>query len=116
MKLDPPHPELPQHLSARMKKWFAHVVGTRELKQHHVLLLIGCCEALDRAGEARRAVKRDGAYIKMASGEIRKHPGLAVERDALIVFSRLLRELDLDLAPPKEAKRGPLLRSLRGAG
>ena len=60
------------------------------------------------------AIEKDGAYFKNRFGEVKKHPAIGVERDALIVFARLVRELDLDVDPPSEAKRPPALHSFRG--
>ena len=106
------HP--PAHLSAKSKAWFREVVETWELDSHHVKLLTGCCESLDRATEAREAIAREGLFTKNRFGEIRKHPGIGVERDSMIVFARLLRELDLDITPPAEVRRPPGLLSIRG--
>ena len=103
----------PKHLKAATKKWFVKVIGEWQLEPHHILPLVGGREALDRAEEARLAIELDGAYQKNRFGEVRKHPALGVERDAMTTFSRLLRELDLDIAPPAEAKRPPQLRSIR---
>ncbi len=104
----------PNHLSGDSKKWWLEVIGGYELEEHHRKLLTGCCEALDRAAEARRAVARDGAYQKNRFNDLVKHPGVGVERDAMTTFARLLRELDLDVEPPSEARRPAQLRSIRG--
>jgi hypothetical protein len=52
--------------------------------------------------------------VKNRFGEVVKHPAIGVERDALITFARMLRELDLDIEPPKDMQRLPALRSNRG--
>jgi hypothetical protein len=41
-------------------------------------------------------------------------PLVRIESDCRLSFARLLRELDLDVDPPAEAKRPPMLRSIRG--
>ena len=40
---------------------------------------------------------------------------MRIENDCRLAFARLLRELDLDLDPPADSKRPPMLRSIRGA-
>lgn len=109
-----PKVRAPKHLKPATKRWFVQVMETYVLEEHHIKLLTGCCEALDRVTEAREAVVKDGAYLKNRFGDVVKHPGIGVERDGLTTFSRLLRELDLDLEPPKEASRPPALRSIGG--
>ena len=78
-----PVPEPPAHLRADSQKWFQEVVGTFQLEEHHVKLLIGACEALDVAEAAREAIAADGAYIRNRFNEVRKHPALGVQRDAM---------------------------------
>ena len=41
-------------------------------------------------------------------------PLVRIETDCRLAFARLLRELDLDVDPPAEAKRPPSLRAFRG--
>jgi P27 family predicted phage terminase small subunit len=91
-------PKPPAHLSRSSKEWFRQVTERFVLDEHHVKLLVGCCECLDRASEARQAVAKDGAYVRNRFNELKKHPGIGVEQGALSTFSRLLRELGLDLS------------------
>ena len=113
IKSKPIIPAPPDHLRGS-RAWFVEVVNEFALEPHHLKLLTAACEALDRACEARQAVEKDGPYQEMKSGEFRRHPGIATERDFLTLFGRMLRELDLEVTPPAEAKRPPSLRSLRG--
>jgi P27 family predicted phage terminase small subunit len=113
LKLNEPTPKPPKHLSRDSKAWWTEVITGWKLEQHHRKILTAACEALDRATEARKAVARDGAYVKNRFGEVVKHPAIGVERDALITFARMLRELDLDNEPPKHMQRLPALRSNR---
>ena len=99
----------PKHLSESSKNWWISVCDSWELENHHRLLLTACCEALDRAEQARQAVANDGAFFTNRHGEIKPHPGLATERDACALFARLLRELQLDVsAPPDSPRPSPL--------
>jgi P27 family predicted phage terminase small subunit len=108
-------PRPPKHLSPSSKKWFREVVTTWALEEHHRRLLVGACEALDRAAEARKAIETDGPYFKNRFGEVRKHPAIGVERDSMAVFARFLRELALDIdAPPAAPRPSTLLSMTRG--
>jgi len=97
----------PKHLSSEGKGFWLTVVRDFELEDHHIRLLTAACECLDRAAEARTAVKRDGPYFKTRYGELRPHPGIAVERDQKALLARLLRELNLDTNMPAEAYSRP---------
>lgn len=103
----------PRHLRASTRRWWRDVVSTWELQAHHVRLLTLAAESWDRCVEAREQIKRDGLTVPTKAGGPRLHPCVRVETAARIAFSRLLRELDLDVAPPAETKRPPALRSVR---
>jgi phage terminase small subunit len=67
------------------------------------------CEAHDRATEATETIEAEGAYYQDRFGCPKAHPAVAVERDARVLFARLVRELDLDgdVAPdPRPTRRG----------
>lgn len=112
--MKPKHPRPPQHLLPSTRKWWTSVVTDYVLADHHVLLLTGSGSAWDRAEEAREAVAKDGPYFTNRHGEIKPHPGIAVERDNRALFAKLLRELDLDVEAPPSAVRAPELRRFRG--
>jgi P27 family predicted phage terminase small subunit len=96
------------------RRWFASVVGNWELEAHHVRLLTLACEAWDRCQQARETIAREGLTTPTRDGGAKLHPAVRVEDSARIAFARLLRELDLDVDPPAEAKRPPQLRAFRG--
>ena len=91
----------PKHLSEEAKKFWQSIARDFALESHHVKLLNGACECLDRA-EARQAIEQDGPFFRTRYGEIRPHPGLAVERDQKALLARLLRGLNLDVDSPPE--------------
>jgi phage terminase small subunit len=97
----------PRHLQPATRHWWADVVETYELQPHHLLLLTAAGESFDRATLAREAVDADGAFFVDRHGSRKPHPGLQVERDSRALFSRLLRELALDVEAP-DARRPPL--------
>lgn len=96
--------EPPKHLSAGSRSWFRSVVRDYVLEDHHVRLLVACCEAWDRAETARRKVAREGMFFEDRFGQPKPHPGVDVERKARDQFRLILRELGLDVAPPNETR------------
>ena len=105
----------PKHLRTATKRWFIHVTENFELEQHHIRLLTLAAQAWDRAEQAREALARHGLTYEDRFGSPHPRPEIAVERDCRTSFARLLRELDLDLAPPPSTGRPPLLHSNRRA-
>jgi len=88
-----------KHLSAESRRWMASIEAEFVLEDHHRRLLQAAAEQWDRAQEARAQVAIDGAYTPNRFGEMKVHPGVAVQRDAQTLFARLVRELNLDSAP-----------------
>lgn len=97
----------PSHLSKSTKGWWRSVVGEYQLEPHHLRLLQAACEAWDRLQEARELLLRDGLVVEGREGGMRPHPAVAIERDSRVGFSRLVRELDLDVDPPSGNNRRP---------
>ena len=94
----------PAHLSADTKTWWAEVVESYVLEDHHYRLLLGSCEAWDRAETARREVKKSGMFYEDRFGAPKVHPGVDTERKSRDQFRLLLRELGLDVEPPNESR------------
>jgi len=110
MSLNLPRP--PKHLTASTRRWFANVVAEYQLEEHHIKLLTLAAEAWDRAQEARAILGKEGLTYLNRHNEPTPRPEISVERDSAIRFSRMLRELDLNIET-LEAKRPPALRSNR---
>ncbi len=108
-------PQPPAHLGPSTRAWFAHVVATYALEPHHLRLLALAGEAWDRGQQAREALAQHGLTFLDRFGVPRARPEVAIERDARLAFARLVRELDLDVESPPEARRPPSLRSNRRA-
>jgi phage terminase small subunit len=98
------HPRPPLHLSKPMKAWWRNTTADYDLEPHHLRLLELACSACD---DARRAIAENGATFRDDRGNIRAHPSVMVERDARIAFARLVRELDLDVNAPIDARSNP---------
>jgi P27 family predicted phage terminase small subunit len=91
----------PKHLRAQTRQWWSQVVSDYELQPHHERLLTLAAEAWDRVQQARELVEVEG--ITPQNGKTRKlHPALALERDSMILFARMLRELNLDIDTPAQ--------------
>ena len=97
----------PAHLKPATALWFTSVVEDYELDQHHVRLLTLAAEAWDRGQGARELVAMEGICYADRFGAPRIHPAVAVERDAVLAFARLVRELRLSDDEPPDAPRLP---------
>jgi phage terminase small subunit len=106
-------PTPPKHLKPATKRWFAAVFEQYSLEEHHEKLLTLAGEAWDRCCAAREALAEHGIVYTDRFGAPRARPEVAIERDSSIAFARLIRELDLDIAPPSEPRRAPALTSNR---
>ena len=104
----------PRHLKAATRRWFEAVAGDWDLEEHHLRLLQLAGEAWDRCQEARALIAKEGLTVQTRDGGAKLHPACRVEDASRIAFARLVRELDLDVDPPADAKRPPMLRSIRG--
>src|SRR6516162_9976601 len=97
----------PAHLSPSARRWWQTTVDRYVLEEHHLRLLQLCCEAWDRATQAREELQRDGLTCPARDGGRRPHPAVAIERDARLAVARLVRELDLDTEPTPNDRIGP---------
>ena len=103
----------PSHLKAATKKWWHEVVESYEMEGHHIRLLTKAAEAWDRAEQARLALEKAKSLTYLDRfGAPRKRPEVGIERDSMIAFARMIRELGLDNAdaaaprPPVLARNG----------
>lgn len=97
-------PEPPSHLSAEAAAWWGKVAADYMLESHHWKLVQAACEAWDRCQQAREVLADQGLVFVDKHGQPRAHPAVAIERDARIAFARVLRELQLDVDAPAEAR------------
>ena len=73
---------------------------------HHLKLLEHAALCIDRAVAAREAIAKEGITCKNRFGELREHPAMNTERQAMQVHRQLIRELGLDVEPAS-VTRGP---------
>lgn len=104
-------PVSPRHLRPSTRQWFASVVETYNLEPHHLKLLQAAAESWDAMQDAREALRKRGRVFTDRYGQPRARPEVGMERDAKIVFARLLRELALDVDAPD----APRARGLSGS-
>ena len=105
--------DAPKHLRSETAAWWQSVAADFELEAHHLRLLTLACEAWDRGQEAREALGDQGIIVEDRFGQPRAHPAVAIQRDSTIAFARMLRELALDVEPPREAHRPPMMAGRR---
>jgi phage terminase small subunit len=104
----------PQHLKPETRAWYEKVASEYVLEEHHLRLLQLAGESWDSKQEARAGIARHGAVYTDRFGSPKARPEVAIERDCSIVFSRLLRELGLDIDQPGES-RPPVIQGHAGA-
>lgn len=104
----------PSHLSPEASRFWRETVAEFDLRPHHMLLLGAACDQIDLIAAAREAVAGHGGLtIKDPHGRTTAHPAVAIQRNATIALSRILRELDLDTPAELPFDRPPALRSNR---
>ncbi len=109
-----PKQTAPKWLKPATKRWVRDVLASWELEEHHRRILIHAGEAWDRADGAREVIAKEGTTYLDRFQQPKMRPEVLIERDSMALFAKLIRELDLDLEPPKENSRPPSLRSIRG--
>ncbi len=96
-----PKTKAPKHLRPETAAWYVTVCGEYQLEDHHRRLLRLAAEAWDRCQQARQALADNGMVYTDRFEAPRARPEVSIERDSRIAFSRMIRELGLDLAEPE---------------
>jgi phage terminase small subunit len=94
----------PRHLAVATRRWFDQVLVDYDLEPHHVRLLTLAAEAWDAGQRAREQLAAEGSTYVDRYGAPHPHPAAAIERDSRVSFARMIRELDLDAAPPADPR------------
>jgi phage terminase small subunit len=102
--------EIPKTLSIPAQQWIKEVMDSFELEPHHREILIMAGQQWDRAAKARKVLEKEGLTQKNRFGEVKQRPEVSIERGATITFSRLIRELRLDVEPPNDSRPDRLAR------
>jgi len=101
-------PKAPQHMPKYSPGWMAwhRILDTYVLEDPEQLLLLEqACECLNRIQQAREAIEQDGPFVRDRFSQIKEHPGQKTERDNKVLFTRIVRELNLSLDLPEEYSR-----------
>lgn len=113
-------PEPPRHLSLESRALWRHFHQQIEFEPWETKTLRLALEALDRASQARRAIKRLGMTYDDRFGQPHARPEVAIERDARQAWVRLMAALDLpadeDTPGQERSPRGQFGRTPRGQG
>lgn len=88
-------PAPPSHLSADAKRLFRDVVKRYDLDAEELVSLRLACTAWDTAEKARRTLDREGQTITNRFDEPRAHPALAVQKEAMASWVRLMQLLGI---------------------
>ena len=88
----------PKYLRKPTRDWWEHVAASYEMEGHHLRLLTLAAEAWDRAQQAREDLKKAKSLTyEDRFGCPKKRPEVAIQTESMVVFSRLIRELGLDV-------------------
>ena len=94
----------PDHLESSTKIWWTSVVIGHELEEYQLHVLRAASEAWDLYQYARAELAKHGLTYTDDKGMIRPRPEAAIARDARTSFLRAVRELRLDVEPPKPSR------------
>lgn len=88
------NPKVPLGLKTPGKKFWKKVLSEYELSEAHDLeRLRHACTCLDEIDEFQKIIQNEGRMINN-----REHPASKALREYKVLFSRILREIGLDLA------------------
>lgn len=88
----------PSRLDKEGRKFWKQVLKDFDLTDgHHLKILENACQCLDRIQEAQSEIETRGSFFLDRWGMPKEHPAHSTERNNKTLFSRLLRELSLDL-------------------
>jgi phage terminase small subunit len=100
-------PDPPRHLATDSRALWRVLTAAYEFEAQELHTLRLALEALDRANQARRAVRRHGITYEDRFGAPHCRPEIAVERDSRQAWVRLMAALDLPAEDGPEAYGRP---------
>ena len=96
--------DLYQALKPPTRRWIDALKKRYVLECYHERLLLLAGQSWDRAKEAGRMIKEEGAVLEDRFHQKKVHPAVGIEAQSMIAFSKLLRECGLDLEKPEEPR------------
>ena len=100
-------------LRPETKKWIAKVKGDFILDSHHEMLLLLAARAFDRANAATEDIFKNGQTYLDRFGVSHSSPSVKIEYDASNLFTRLLRELCLDISAPESPRIPSITKGIK---
>ena len=97
-------PQAPVFLAETGRTFWQRIVGEFDLDSAALQLLAVACKQLDRIAESRALLAKETMVYVDRFGQPREHPAVSIERNASVVFARLVRELALDVEPPVDSR------------
>jgi phage terminase small subunit len=98
-------PDAPRHLGAESRALWRELHARYEFEPAEEKTLRLALEALDRANQARRALKRHGLVYLDRFGAPHARPEVAIERDSRQAWVRLMAALELPTEEPAAQSR-----------
>jgi phage terminase small subunit len=93
-------PRAPKELQKAGKKFWKQAHEELEFDEIQDLeRLKMACRCLDEIANDEEVILAEGRFIKDRFEQVREHPAAKSIRDNKILFCRILRELNIDLAP-----------------
>ncbi len=89
-------PRAPRHLMHETRQWWSRCAKENNLKEPQLQLLTLAGEAWDRSAHARSLLEQNGLTYLDRFGQPRPRPEVDIEKDAKILFEKLVRSLDRD--------------------
>jgi phage terminase small subunit len=106
----PKTPPVPSHFSARAETIWRETLAEFDMSPSELAVFRLALEAVDRANQARRALRDEGLWRTNRFGDLVPHPAVKVERDA--AAARFIAQLGLP--EPEEETHGVTVGPLRG--
>lgn len=100
---DVEHPAPPGHVNSEAADLWRATVEAYDLEPHELRLLRLACEALTRADQARKALRRHGLVWVDRLDNVRPRPEVAIEVQNRASFAALVKQLQL----PDEEEETP---------
>ena len=98
---------IPKYLTKKSRKWTKDIDSLVVLEPHQEKMVIQAAVCLDRIEEARELIAAEGLTTKTRDGGRKAHPAVGIERDSKILFTRLCREIGLDIESVETYPRVP---------
>ena len=90
-------PEPPEHLCEAAKSWWRRVNEKYDFEPHQLHQVEEAANALHRCHLARAVLDKEGLTFKDRFKQPKARPEAAIARDNAVLFSRICRELRLDI-------------------